>query len=238
MLGWRLDRGPGFSAPASLMPPGRMTEMTQIRIARITDYRTGIWYNRERRTAMLTVCGWDLQLDVDTVFCQSDSCFLGSATDEDGQRWLVQHRRVPDVPVWVCAAVSPRMLEEVEAGRAEASDVFRHSLTGTVEIVSADDRDEFHRDRCVCCADLPDGLIAPGRLPAPPRSGGSRSGRRRPASGPAGPAGPPTPAPAGLPAPIGQPTPAPAGLPTPAAPPTPIGQPTPAAPPTAAAGFS
>jgi hypothetical protein len=127
---------------------------------------------------MLTVCGWDLQLEVDKVFCESDSVFLGSATDQVGQRWLVQHRRVPDVPVWVCAEVSPRMLEEVEAGRAEATDVFRHSLTGTVEIVSADERDELHRDRCVCCADLPEGLVAPGRLPAPSRSKRSRSRRR------------------------------------------------------------
>lgn len=117
---------------------------------------------------MLTLCGWDLQLDVDKVLCQSDSWFLGSATDGVGQRWLVQHRRAPDTPVWVCAEVSPRMLEEVEAGRAEARDVFRHSLSGTVEIVSADDPGQIHRDRCVCCAELPDGLVEPGRLAAPP----------------------------------------------------------------------
>ena len=119
---------------------------------------------------MLTLCGWDLQLAVDKILCQSDSWFLGAATDEVGQRWLVHHHRVTGTPIWVCAEVSSRMLEEVEAGRAEASDVFRHSLTGTVEIVSAEDRGAVHRDRCVCCAELPLSLIGPGRLPAPPRS--------------------------------------------------------------------
>jgi hypothetical protein len=138
---------------------------------------------------MLTLCGWDLQLEVDKVLCQSESWFLGSATDGAGQRWLVQHRRVPETPVWVCAEVSSRMLEEVEAGRAEARDVFRHSLTGTVEIVSADDGDSLHRDRCVPCAELPDGLIAPGRLPRPSRSVRSRLRRQRRASAPPVPTG-------------------------------------------------
>ncbi len=139
---------------------------------------------------MLTLCGWDLQLAVDKILCQSDSWFLGAATDEVGQRWLVHHHRVTDTPIWVCAEVSSRMLEEVEAGRAEPSDVFRHSLTGTVEIVSAEDRGQVHRDRCVCCAELPPSLIGPGRLPAPTRSGRSRWRRRRPPSVPAVPAAP------------------------------------------------
>jgi hypothetical protein len=137
---------------------------------------------------MLTLCGWDLQLQVDKVLCQSESWFLGSATDGLGQRWLVQHRRVPETPVWVCAEVSSRMLEEVEAGRAEARDVFRHSLTGTVEIVTADHPGGRTRDRCVPCAELPDGLVAPGRLPAPSRPARSRSRRPRPASVSASPA--------------------------------------------------
>ena len=79
---------------------------------------------------MLTVCGWDLQLEVDKVICQEDRRFLGAALDDAGQRWLVLHHRVPDTPTWLCAEVSARMLEEVEAGRAEASDVFRHSSPG------------------------------------------------------------------------------------------------------------
>jgi hypothetical protein len=133
---------------------------------------------------MLTLCGWDLQLAVDKILCQSDSWFLGAATDEGGQRWLVHHRRVTGPPIWVCAEVSSRMLEEVEAGRADASDVFRHSLTGTVEIVSAEDRGDVHRDCCVCCAELPASLIGPGRLPAPLRSGRSRWRRPRPESAP------------------------------------------------------
>jgi hypothetical protein len=133
---------------------------------------------------MLTLCGWDLQLEVDKVLCQSESWFLGSATDGLGQRWLVQHRRAPESPVWVCAEVSVRMLEEVEAGRAEARDVFRHSLTGTVEIVTGDGR----RDRCVRGAELPDDLVAPGRLAGPARPVGSRSRRRRNASGAPAPA--------------------------------------------------
>ena len=154
---------------------------------------------------MLTLCGWDLQLEVDKVLCQSESWFLGSATDGLGQRWLVQHRRVPETPVWVCAEVSARMLEEVEAGRAEARDVFRHSLTGTVEIVSADHRGGLLRDRCVPCAELPDGLIAPG-----PAAGADQAGPFAVAppaprdcavglwlAGPARPSGPPSRPPTG-----------------------------------------
>lgn len=109
---------------------------------------------------MLTVCGWDLQLAVDNVICQSDSCFLGSATDDAGQKWLVLHNRTPDTRAWLCAEVSIRMLEEVEAGRAAASDVFRHTLTGTVEVVSAGTPGGQSRDRCVRCADLPESWIS------------------------------------------------------------------------------
>ncbi len=130
---------------------------------------------------MLTVCGSDLQLAVDKVLCQSDGCFLGAGTDETGQQWLVLHRRAPEPMRWWCAAVSARMLEEVEAGRAAARDVFRHTLTGTVELVTAGARDEQNRDRCVCCADLPDDLVADSAsLPAP--------GRRRKRPAPSGPA--------------------------------------------------
>jgi hypothetical protein len=119
---------------------------------------------------MLTVCGSDLQLGVDKILCQSDGCFLGAATDETGQRWLVLHRRAPDAMRWWCAAVSTRMLEELEAGRAAAGDVFRHSLTGTVEIVSAGARGEQSRDRCVCCAQLPEAWIADSACLPPPRA--------------------------------------------------------------------
>ena len=137
--------------------------------------------NNERRIAMLTVCGWDLLLAVDKVICQSDSRFLGSATDSEGQRWLVLHNRAPDTKAWLCAAVSERMLEEVEAGRAAASDVFHHSLTGTVEIVRAgdgDDGEDERHDRCVRCADLPESLISgDGSIRPPARGRAARSAR-------------------------------------------------------------
>ena len=134
---------------------------------------------------MLTVCGWDLLLAVDKVICHSDSRFLGSATDSEGQRWLVLHNRAPDTRAWLCAAVSERMLEEVEAGRAAASDVFHHSLTGTVEIVRAGDgegggEDERH-DRCIRCADLPESLISgDGSIRPSARGRAARSDRAAP----------------------------------------------------------
>ena len=93
--------------------------------------------------------------------------------------------RAPDTRAWLCAAVSERMLEEVEAGRAAASDVFHHSLTGTVEIVRAGDgegggEDERH-DRCIRCADLPESLISgDGSIRSSARGRAARSVRAAP----------------------------------------------------------
>jgi hypothetical protein len=134
---------------------------------------------------MPTVCGWDLQLDVDRVICETEGCFLGAATDPDGQTWLVLHRRAPDCVAWLCGEVSSRMLEELEAGRAAPRDVLRHTLTGTVEIVTAAGGSEDGRDRCVCCADLPDSffpVIPPDGRPVLTRAACAPPGPRAPIS--------------------------------------------------------
>jgi hypothetical protein len=74
--------------------------------------------------------------------------------DSNGDPWLVV--RVEEGPqrlVWVCAAVTVRMLEEVTAGRADPWDAIRHSIGGMVDVVTIDDGRAVP-DRCVRCADL------------------------------------------------------------------------------------
>jgi hypothetical protein len=71
-----------------------------------------------------------------------------------GDPWLVVGvEENPERLVWVCAAVTARMLEEVAAGRADAWDAIRHSITGMVDIVTIENGQAVP-DRCVRSADL------------------------------------------------------------------------------------
>jgi hypothetical protein len=101
-----------------------------------------------------------MQMQIDKVICQNELCFLGAGTDGAGQQWLVMHQRRPQTAAWLCAAISPRMLEELEAGRAAPRDIFRHSVTGTVEMVTPGDRVSEGCLASVRCADLPDSWLS------------------------------------------------------------------------------
>jgi hypothetical protein len=109
---------------------------------------------------MLRFLGSDLELFVDEILDDHDSV-VRSAHDFRGEHWLVvQVDDNPDRLAWVCAPSSVRALREVATGRATVRDALRHSLTGTVEVVTVD-HGRFVRDRCFCCAGLPDDLLTP-----------------------------------------------------------------------------
>jgi hypothetical protein len=110
---------------------------------------------------VLTFFGFELELFVDEVLDRQDP-LMHSARDFRGEHWLiVQVDDDPEHLVWVCAPISVRALRSVTAGLASPRDALRHSLTGTVEIVTVD-RGRAVPDRCLRCAIIPETL-----LPAP-----------------------------------------------------------------------
>jgi hypothetical protein len=109
---------------------------------------------------MLRFLGSDLELFVDEVLDDHDSV-VRAAHDYEGEHWLVvQVDHNPDRLAWVCAPSSVRALREVATGRATMRDALRHSLTGTVEVVTVD-HGRAVPDRCLCCAGLPADLLTP-----------------------------------------------------------------------------
>jgi hypothetical protein len=76
------------------------------------------------------------------------------AHDPGGQRWLVAlSARSGDAHRWLCAPASEVAIGCAVSGRALPSDLFRHSGTGTVEIITkAADGRFFESTRL--CADL------------------------------------------------------------------------------------
>jgi hypothetical protein len=109
---------------------------------------------------MLCFLGFDLELVVDHILDPRDS-MVRSAHDPEGERWLVvQVDDNPDRLAWVCAPASLRALREVASGRATLRDALRHSLTGTVEVVTVE-HGRSVPDRCLCCAAIPEDLLNP-----------------------------------------------------------------------------
>jgi hypothetical protein len=109
---------------------------------------------------MLRFFGSDLELFVDEILDYHDA-MVRSAHDFGGEHWLVvQVGHHPDRLVWVCAPSSVRALREVAMGRATMRDALRHSRTGTVEVVTID-HGRTVRDRCLCCAAIPEELLTP-----------------------------------------------------------------------------
>ncbi len=115
---------------------------------------------------MLRLCGFDLDLLVETVLARRDWPSLCAARDAAGNRWLIA--LVDDHPAhlaWLCAQVSERAMRAVAEGRAEAVAALRHSLTGTVELVTVD-HGRAAPDRCLLCAEVPDCLLPSVSRPA------------------------------------------------------------------------
>jgi hypothetical protein len=118
-------------------------------------------------TTMMKFYGYELELVATEVFAEVEHVSVRAGTDFLGGHWLIV--RVDDDPdhlVWVCAPVSTRALHEVAIGHAAVRDVLRHSVTGTVEVVTVD-HGRSVPDRCVLCSDLPASLLPASDLRVP-----------------------------------------------------------------------
>jgi hypothetical protein len=99
-------------------------------------------------------CGFNLDLFVEDVLSRGAWPYLCSARDASGRRWLiVQIDDDPDRQAWLCAQVSPLALAAVVNGQAAPMDAVRHSLTGTVELVTVQNGRALP-DRCLLCAEV------------------------------------------------------------------------------------
>jgi hypothetical protein len=69
----------------------------------------------------------------------------------DGQRWLVvQMAGFAHSRRWLCAPASERAIGCVVSGRARPADVFRHSATGTVEVITLGPDGHFSESLRMC----------------------------------------------------------------------------------------
>jgi hypothetical protein len=101
------------------------------------------------------LAGSSLPLDIDEVLVsRAGAPQLFSGHNGDGQSWLVglideslQHHR------WLCAPASDVALGCVRSGRAAPADVFRHSSTGMVEVITVGADGQFSESMRLC-ADL------------------------------------------------------------------------------------
>jgi hypothetical protein len=79
-----------------------------------------------------------LQVKVDEVIDGRIGCpWLFAGHSPDGGRWLVAlDHKGDDALRWLCAPASDLAIRCLRSGRAQPADLFRHSRTGTVEIIT------------------------------------------------------------------------------------------------------
>jgi hypothetical protein len=105
---------------------------------------------------VLRFCGFDLELVVEEVLNPGDWPSLCSASDMNGNHWLiVQVDHDPTRLTWLCARLSERAMRAVRAGQCTPADVLCHSATGTVELVTVE-HGRAVPDRCVLCERVPE----------------------------------------------------------------------------------
>jgi hypothetical protein len=108
---------------------------------------------------MMKFYGYELELLAGEILGEVDGVVVRSAADFCGGHWLiVRVDRDPDQLVWICAQVSGRALQAVASGYAAVTDAVRHSVTGTVEVVTVD-HGRAVPDQCMLCADIPEALL-------------------------------------------------------------------------------
>jgi hypothetical protein len=111
------------------------------------------------RSIMTNFYGYEIELFAIDVLTEVPGASVRSGVDLHGERWLiVLVDEDPGHLVWMCAPVSSRALFEVAAGRAAVRDVLRHTVTGTVEVVTTI-RGRAVPDRCLLCSDIPPALL-------------------------------------------------------------------------------
>ena len=130
---------------------------------------------------MFTFCGYELELVVDAVLDRQRGPALWSASDATGGHWLIlEAGRDPNHPAWLCAPISLPALDAVRGGRATLRNAFRHSATGTVELVAIEGGQAVP-DRCIRCQDVPEELLPPADWhlePGVDPGGSARADRR------------------------------------------------------------
>ena len=85
-------------------------------------------------------------------------------THDDDHRYLViEVRREEHRRVWIFAPVSDRALECTLSGQADLRDVFLHTVTGTVDLVTATDDGQITESVQLCDSLSDDVLPSPGR---------------------------------------------------------------------------
>ncbi len=110
---------------------------------------------------MFTFCGYELELVVDAVLDRQHGPTLWSASDATGGHWLIlEAGHDGHDPAWLCAPISLPALDAVRCGRATLRNAFRHSATGTVELVAIEGGRAVP-DRCIRCQDVPEDLLPP-----------------------------------------------------------------------------
>ena len=104
--------------------------------------------------------GYDLELTVQTILAAGAGPSLFTASDPQGTSWLVAQVGYEGSNLaWLCAPLSELASQAVVDGRADPRDAVRHSLTGTVELVTVGEGRAIH-DRCLLCGDLPQELLS------------------------------------------------------------------------------
>jgi hypothetical protein len=83
--------------------------------------------------------------------------------DQDHRYLVIEIRRDEHRRVWMFAPVSQRALECTLSGRADLRDVFLHTATGTVDVVTATDDGEITESVLLCDSLGDDVLPSPGR---------------------------------------------------------------------------
>jgi hypothetical protein len=118
-------------------------------------------------SSLVRFLGYDLELKVESILAGDQGPTLFTARDDEGGAWLVaQVAFGPSSLVWLCAPVSDCAALAVVDHRADPRDAIRHSLTGTVEIVTIRDG-RSAPDRCLLCAAVPHDALAAVTLPEP-----------------------------------------------------------------------
>jgi hypothetical protein len=91
---------------------------------------------------------------------------LFAGHDSDGQGWLVALTvDRPDYRRWLCAPASDQAIACVRLGRAQPADFFRHSSTGSVEVVTVDASGRVS-ESVRLCTELADSDLPPRHWPS------------------------------------------------------------------------
>jgi hypothetical protein len=100
---------------------------------------------------------------IDQVLDGSDDPEIFTTHDEEHRYLVVEVRREEHRRVWIFAPLSDRALECTLSGRADLRDVFLHTVTGTVDVLTATDDGEVTESVQLCDSLTEDVLPSPGR---------------------------------------------------------------------------